>query len=192
MSEQNPYAAPQSEVVGAIPENILIPGQHNFSNRWLRLLGSIIDGLILLVPFAIFLFLIGFFDVAFNQAPVPEGWIWEVIAEESFIFEVVSTLIVFVSMVVIQGYFWHTRSQSIAKMMLNMRIVTLDGKPASFSNIAFKRTLVVYVLGNLPGVGGIVSLVDALMIFRSEHNCLHDDIAGTRVVVATPENAPQR
>ena len=34
----------------------------------------------------------------------------------------------------------------------------------------------------IPVLGNLISLVDAILIFREEHNCLHDDIAKTRVV----------
>jgi len=34
----------------------------------------------------------------------------------------------------------------------------------------------------IPGTGHVVGIANAVMMFREEHNCLHDDIAGTRVV----------
>ena len=36
----------------------------------------------------------------------------------------------------------------------------------------------------VPFVGGLVSLVDALLIFRDDRRCLHDEIADTIVVTA--------
>ena len=40
-----------------------------------------------------------------------------------------------------------------------------------------------WILGQLPLVGGFIGLIDALLIFREEKNCLHDDLAGTRVIL---------
>jgi hypothetical protein len=37
-------------------------------------------------------------------------------------------------------------------------------------------------MGAIPFVGNFVGLVDALMIFGEDHRCLHDRIAGTRVI----------
>jgi hypothetical protein len=48
--------------------------------------------------------------------------------------------------------------------------------------IAFKRFLVISMLGLVPRVGDWVGIVDVLMIFRKDRNCLHDDIAKTRVI----------
>ena len=38
------------------------------------------------------------------------------------------------------------------------------------------------VISNIPKLGNLFDLINVLMIFRSEHNCLHDDMAGTRVI----------
>lgn len=75
----------------------------------------------------------------------------------------------------------HT-GQSLAKMMLGMRIVTLDGNIPSVGNIVLLRSGLAVFLINLPGIGNLISFVDALLIFRAEHNTLHDDIAKTRVI----------
>ena len=90
----------------------------------------------------------------------------------------------FVLTLAFQGYFWHTRSQSIGKICTKTKIVNLDGSPSNFASIAFKRTLVLQLLITIPVVGQVISLVNALLIFRKDHNCLHDDIAKTRVVKA--------
>jgi uncharacterized RDD family membrane protein YckC len=48
--------------------------------------------------------------------------------------------------------------------------------------------LVTSLLSALAGIGWIFALVDALFIFREDRRCLHDFIAGTRVVRATRDN----
>ncbi len=69
--------------------------------------------------------------------------------------------------------------QSIGKRMLRLRVVRTDGSPASLARIVFLRNGVIVLLGSLCGV---VSLVDALMIFGEERRCLHDQLADTIVV----------
>ena len=65
---------------------------------------------------------------------------------------------------------------------MKTKIVNLDGTQADVQTIAFKRYGVIAAISMIPVVGGIIGLINALMVFRAEHNCLHDDIAKTRVV----------
>jgi uncharacterized RDD family membrane protein YckC len=88
----------------------------------------------------------------------------------------------FVLTVLIQGYFLATRAQSLGKMAVKIKIVTLDGKNADLTRILFLRILPVMVVSVIPVVGSALSLVDALFIFREDQRCVHDHIAGTRVV----------
>lgn len=39
-----------------------------------------------------------------------------------------------------------------------------------------------HIIVQLPILGSIFALADALCIFRSRHNTIHDDIAGTKVI----------
>lgn len=84
------------------------------------------------------------------------------------------------------------RSQSLGKLVTGTRIVTLDGEPCGFVQGVLLRN---WVLGAATGVlnilclGWTLSLLDKLLIFGPERRCLHDQIAGTRVVSAT---APRR
>jgi hypothetical protein len=49
-----------------------------------------------------------------------------------------------------------------------------------------KRNVSMQVLAMIPIVGNFIALIDALMIFRASRKCLHDDIAGTKVIVYQP------
>jgi uncharacterized RDD family membrane protein YckC len=77
-----------------------------------------------------------------------------------------------------------TRGQSIAKRWLGIRIVRLDGSPCGFVHGVLLRQWAMAIIAQIPIVGGIASIVDPLMIFGEERRCLHDQIAGTKVVVA--------
>jgi len=50
----------------------------------------------------------------------------------------------------------------------------------------FLREWVIAGIGFIPGIGTIVSLVDVLMIFGQDQRCLHDRIAGTKVIAVIP------
>jgi uncharacterized RDD family membrane protein YckC len=72
--------------------------------------------------------------------------------------------------------------QSIAKRWLRLRVVHADGRRMSFSRILFARNLLPALLGFLPGVGTLFSLLDALFVFGEERRTLHDRIAGSIVI----------
>jgi uncharacterized RDD family membrane protein YckC len=74
--------------------------------------------------------------------------------------------------------------QSLGKKWLNIRIVKTDGAPVDFVSGVALRDWVTTVIGFIPVVGGLINFVGILLIFGQERRCLHDRIAGTRVVAA--------
>ena len=82
----------------------------------------------------------------------------------------------------IQWTFWASTGQSIGKKAMKTQIVNLDGSQASAKTIALKRYAIMSLIANVPVAGSLVSLIGVLLIFRRDRNCLHDDIAKTRVV----------
>jgi uncharacterized RDD family membrane protein YckC len=79
------------------------------------------------------------------------------------------------------------RGQTIGKIVAGTRVVLLDGSPAPFKKIVVLRTWVFHLLSYIPGVNRlapVVGLIDALYIFRADRRCLHDQLAGTKVVRA--------
>lgn len=86
--------------------------------------------------------------------------------------------------IVLQGFFLATRSQTLGKMALGIRITRTDGSRASGVRLILGRWLPVTFIGVIPGIGALIVLVDALMIFRESRRCLHDVVADTIVVRA--------
>jgi uncharacterized RDD family membrane protein YckC len=74
--------------------------------------------------------------------------------------------------------------QSLGKRWSNVRIVLENGDPPGFLRGVVLRSWALFALRVIPGVGSIVGLTDALMVFSNGHRCLHDRIAGTRVLKA--------
>jgi uncharacterized RDD family membrane protein YckC len=76
-----------------------------------------------------------------------------------------------------------TQGQTLGKRWMKVRIVRHeDGGPVGFGKAVAMRAIVPGIIGNIPIVGAFFSLADPLFIFGSEHRCLHDMIAGTKVV----------
>jgi uncharacterized RDD family membrane protein YckC len=88
-----------------------------------------------------------------------------------------------------QSYFIATRGQSVGKMLLKTRIVALDGSPASFVKAVLLRTWLFILIAQVPWAGG-GSVLGALLIFGPDRRCLHDYVAGTRVVLASHKARP--
>jgi len=77
------------------------------------------------------------------------------------------------------------RSQSIGKLLLGLRIVSeTGGGPPGVVRVFFIRGSVPFMIEQIPFIGFVFWAVDSCFIFREDHRCLHDLLAGTRVVPA--------
>ncbi len=89
------------------------------------------------------------------------------------------------ALVAYQCYLLGVRGQTIGKRIVGIRVVRHeDGSPAGFVNAALLRGIVNGIFCLLPGVGVAYYLVDMLFIFSKDERCLHDRLAGTKVVAA--------
>ena len=78
-----------------------------------------------------------------------------------------------------------TLGQTIGKKALGVRIVLVkDDSNGGFVVNVLLRGVVTLVLSAIPGIGFLFALADVLFIFRDDRRCIHDHIAGTRVVKA--------
>jgi uncharacterized RDD family membrane protein YckC len=76
-----------------------------------------------------------------------------------------------------------THGQSIGKQVLKIRIVKIeDDSNPGFVKAVLLRGFVNGLIGAVPVLGPIYSLVDICFIFTQSRRCIHDLIAGTRVV----------
>jgi uncharacterized RDD family membrane protein YckC len=78
----------------------------------------------------------------------------------------------------------HVYGQTFGKRVMGVRVVRMDGSRVTFARFVFLRWLPTAAMGFIPVVGGIVGLLDPLLIFRESRQCLHDTFADTRVVTA--------
>ena len=87
------------------------------------------------------------------------------------------------ALLVIQIYLLSTCGQTLGKKLLGIRIVSFDDETnPGFVKAFLLRVVVNGLIGAVPLVGGVYSLVDACFIFRDDQRCIHDIIAGTKVV----------
>ncbi|AKF85009.1 hypothetical protein MFUL124B02_08405 [Myxococcus fulvus 124B02] len=133
------------------------------ATRRARLAASLVDGAALLLP----PLLLG----VLRSLAIPE--------EEAMHAPVVyapALLVLFVQASLIRG-----TGASLGKRLLGIRVVRRDGRPAEVWRIALLRNVLPLALC---GYCSWLGLVDALFCVGEDRRCLHDWVAGTRVVKA--------
>ena len=93
--------------------------------------------------------------------------------------------LMFLALVAVQIYLLSAHGQTLGKKLLGVKIVNFaDEANPGFVKAFLLRAFVNGVIGAIPLIGGAYSLVDICFIFRDDRRCLHDLIAGTKVVKA--------
>ena len=174
MEEHNPYAPPTASLERPAEESP--EARVQLAGRWARLWGALIDSVLGLVITLPVMFATGFWERAMAQT-VSFG--------ETVLLGVVS-LVIFLA---IHGYLLANHGQTIGKRLARTRIVSVKtGEILSLWEVFGLRYLPISVAGQIPVVGQFLVLVDTLFIFRNDKRCIHDLIAGTRVVEANTAN----
>ena len=164
MSE-NPYEAPKAHLSDPAET-----GPVQLASRGKRLLGAIIDGLIGSAVAVVFLFAMGYWEEILNQ---------NLTVSDAFLFAVVG----FVSFLIIHGYTLSRSGQTLGKVWVKTQIVSVrTNKPLSLGHVAGLRYLPTSIAAQIPIIGPLFNIVNVLFIFRSDHRCIHDLIAGTKVI----------
>ena len=170
MSTSNPYAPPRGAVRDMSEESQELAGRG--ARLAAAILDSIIAGLMIYLPALIVLAATG----GLGQLDRPESEI----DPRAF------TLPIFVGVVGAIAWAWITLllvaryGQTMAKRVLDIKVVRRDGSQASLGRIFWLRNVVNALLGVIPLYG----LVDILFIFGERRQCIHDLIADTIVVKA--------
>ena len=75
------------------------------------------------------------------------------------------------------------RGQSVGKLLLGLRIVRVtDDSPPGVVRAFLLRGTLPFMVEQIPLVGLVFWTVDSCFIFREDRRCLHDLVAGTRVI----------
>jgi uncharacterized RDD family membrane protein YckC len=161
MNTTNPYAPPRANVADSAEENVELEP----ASRGLRLGAFLLDGVIANV-FVYVPTLIGMLI----SPPGDSG--------ELPVLGTVLMLLGFVAWIWLTIVYVARNGQTIAKKLLNIKVVRTDGSKASLGRIFWLRNFV-------PGLLNITIIfyfIDPLFIFGDERQCLHDKIADTSVV----------
>ncbi|WP_437763214.1 RDD family protein [Sorangium sp. So ce281] len=166
-SAPNPYQPPTALEPMADSER----AHDGSASRMSRFWAAMIDGVLALIIFVPLQYVAGVYRdfPKVSAPPFPQSLLW--------------ALAGFAITLVLHGTFLARSAQTIGKKALNIQIVNAsDGKPAAFGTIVLRRLLPVAVVAQIPYAGTVLGFVNVLFIFRKDRRCLHDHIAGTRVV----------
>ena len=176
----NPYAAPAAPLNETPSDAQRAAAGDLLASRWQRLGGSFVDGLIYLVATVPVYFGVGFMELGRRQQQTSNPFVmftgsgkWGLIAA-----------LLLLGTWAIQWSLLAKRGQTVGKIVAGTRVVMLDGSRAPFWNVVVLRTMSVALLNYIPKVGPAVGMIDILFIFRGDKRCLHDLLAGTKVVDA--------
>jgi uncharacterized RDD family membrane protein YckC len=173
---------------GAAPDPEAPPSEAPLGSRWARLGAAIVDGLLMIpamVPFISMMVRNGEeARDAFMTASRDHDWS-AVKALPGFTTAAVVGGSLLLVLMVIQAVLLTLRGQTVGKILCGIRIVRFpSGSRVGFVRVWLVRSLVTGLLGKVPYVGSIFALVDILFIFSPNKRCLHDLLAGTKVVTA--------
>ena len=167
MADFNPYQAPSAHV-----EDVNDNEDSELAERGTRLGAVILDSLIFLAP-GLFAIIPAMLSMRGNAAEAMG--IGATIAVSVGVLGMLVVLVIDLVML-------HRSGQTIGKRMLNVKIIRSDGSRAGLTRIFFLRMLVPGLIGGIPFVGFIFTIVDPLFIFQESRRCVHDLIADTVVI----------
>jgi uncharacterized RDD family membrane protein YckC len=179
--EPNPFAPPTTDIEAGGAAAAVAAAASDLATRWQRLGGALIDALLYAAATAPAY--LGVSWTAFVKASQTEksplllyrmAGTWGIVA---------GALLLAIS--IVNWTLLARRGQTLGKIAAGTRVVMLDGSAAPFGKIVGLRTWVFHLPNYIPGLNraaGVLSVVDALFVYRADRRCLHDQLAGTKVV----------
>ena len=170
--DYNPYA-PTNEVSDD-PFTTAHLGQPPLATRGERFAGAFIDGILNLIAVFAVVAALAFIGINIESDETLTG---------SVASAVIGGLVGFAVFLALHGYLLATQGRTVGKLLVKTQIVDRDTNQIQpFGPLLLKRYAWLWLVASIPFFGGIVGLIDALLIFRENRACLHDDIAGTKVI----------
>lgn len=175
MSE-SPYASPLTDGADAPA----VSANDELAGRFTRFAAAMVDGILMTGIMMPVMFATGFF--ARTQAQ-----------QVDFAEQIAISLLSMAVMLALNGYLLATRGQTIGKLLTKIQIVDAQSNVLlPFRRVYVYRYLwmlpLVFSVAVIPGtvddsLVNVAGLIDALFIFGAARRCLHDYIAGSKVVL---------
>lgn len=144
--------------------------EQQLASRWVRLGAVLIDGV---VGILLSLPLMFYFDI------------WS-LAESGDSLPISIMVVLFIwgvsTFVAVNYWLLNNKGQTVGKWLTGISIVGIDGNRKSGTHLLIYRYLPLWLLVQVPLIGNLVSIIDGVFIFREDRRCIHDLIAGTKVI----------
>lgn len=183
---ENPYAQPNliDDGPSTSPHDIApLNDPDGLAPRMTRLVAAFVDGMLIMIVFMPAMFFSGYFQRAAAQ-------------QLGIVEQLVMSMLGMVIFLIFNGYPLMTRGQTLGKMITRIQVVDYETtmllplhRVWAFRYLWTLPLLVITILipGNIDDqLINLVTTVDALMIFGPKRRCLHDLIAGSKVVYYRP------
>ena len=168
MNQDNPFAAPEADITPQV--RVEKRKKSPLADRGTRFVASLVDGIVNMLYGLPILYAFGFFDYLGRQEQLPFGRL------------AACGILSYLAFIAVHGYFLYKKGQTLGKLATGIRIADLHGKVPNFGKVLLLRYLPINLCAFIPLVGTFLPLVDVLFIFREDRRCLHDLLAGTKVV----------
>jgi uncharacterized RDD family membrane protein YckC len=164
MSEDNRYAPPRAKVEDTGE------AETELASRGARFAGAFIDGLLVAILVWPYLLTTDYWA----RATSGEAGVTDLLG---------LSLVSMILFLVLHGYLLHKHGQTIGKRLVGTRIVSVaDNQIISLGKVFGLRYVPIQLASVLPFLGSFLPLIDVVFIFREDRRCLHDLIAGTKVI----------
>lgn len=168
-NDEHVYAAPEAELMD---ENSLHLDNTDLASRGNRLGAAVLDIFIMILFFIPGVILFAVMDGDFNADDSTQLMI------DIYLYSGIFLIIY----LIINGVLLYKYGQTIAKRLLNIKIVRTDSSRVGFGRMLGLRIVVIQLLYQIPVAGSLFALVNVLFIFREDQRCIHDLIADTKVI----------
>jgi len=88
----------------------------------------------------------------------------------------------YVCFLLLHGFLLQQSGQTIGKRIMGIAIVRLDNQKPVFTQLIMQRYMTQWLAGLVPVIGILLRLADVLAIYRDDKRCVHDIVAGTKVI----------
>lgn len=161
------------------------PQVDNSASLGQRFAAFMLDGVFMVISMMFLMQYLGMTEFDPSKAQDAQAMQTEILAKVAALSngqKVFLALFPYISFLVLHGYLLSRYGQTIGKRIMGIAIVTLDNRVPPFFQLIVQRYLIQWLAGRVPVVGGILRMVDILAIFRADKRCIHDHLAGTKVI----------
>ena len=176
-NDEQVYVTTESQFVD---KGNMVSEPSDLATRGTRLGAAALDLLILVlffIPGVVLFFVMGDgFENADNLANADQTQLMIDIYLHSAVF--------LLAYIVINGVLLYKYGQTMAKRLLNIKIVRTNGDRIGFGRLLGLRIILIQVICQVPLIGFLFMIINVLFIFREDHRCIHDLITDTKVIDA--------